>query len=263
MNSVCIRRPAEFSGYSRLRSSASRSDGGSFSRISSWSSSSRPSSNSTASSDSSSRTPSATVSGSSSSRISSRTESSTSFSAEKSKSVPVSSTRLTRSSGSSAAIKSPRSASWSSATTARRNGVSAAWIARAISSTNSWRISPSSSRIGRRSSTDARRDRATSISSAMPRLAGLTELLNSSELSLSTHYPIGNTKRNDKYAPAKTGSEAMPRWAALVVSMAWTAAARAAELSARGNARHLAHSSRRCRHHAAGGAEKVSADAAA
>jgi hypothetical protein len=35
MNSVCIRRPAEFSGYSRLRSSASRSDGGSFSRISS------------------------------------------------------------------------------------------------------------------------------------------------------------------------------------------------------------------------------------
>ena len=62
MNSVCIRRPAEFSGYSRLRSSASRSDGGSFSRISSWSSSSRPSSNSTASSDSSSRTPSATVS---------------------------------------------------------------------------------------------------------------------------------------------------------------------------------------------------------
>ena len=49
-------------------------------------------SSSTASSDSSSRTPSATVSGSSSSRISSRTASSTSLSAEKSKSVPVSST---------------------------------------------------------------------------------------------------------------------------------------------------------------------------
>src|SRR6476646_722301 len=89
MNSVCIRRPAEFSGYSRLRSSATRSDGGSFSRISSLSSSSRPSSNSTASSDSSSRTPSATVSGSSSSRISSRTASSTSFSAEKPKSAIV------------------------------------------------------------------------------------------------------------------------------------------------------------------------------
>jgi hypothetical protein len=41
MNSVCIRRPAEFSGYSRLRSIAPRSVGGSFSRISSCSSSQR------------------------------------------------------------------------------------------------------------------------------------------------------------------------------------------------------------------------------
>ncbi len=32
MNSVCIRLPAEFPGYSRLRSSASRSDGGSAAR---------------------------------------------------------------------------------------------------------------------------------------------------------------------------------------------------------------------------------------
>ena len=92
---------------------------------------------------------------SSSSRISSRTASSTSFSAEKSKSGPVSSTRRTRSSGSSAPIRSPRSASCSSATQAR-----SAACRRPRSHARSPRrirggISPSSSRIGRWSSTEA------------------------------------------------------------------------------------------------------------
>jgi hypothetical protein len=38
----------------------------------------------------------------------------------------------------------------------------------------------------------------------MPRLAGLTELLNSFLSYRVTHYPKGDTKRNDKDAPAKT-----------------------------------------------------------
>ena len=177
MNSVCIRRPAEFSGYSRLRSSASRSDGGSFSRISSWSSSSRPSSSSTASSDSSSRTPSATVSGSSSSRISSRTASSTSLSAEKSKSVPVSSTSLTRSSGSSAAdqiaeiglVKFRDDLAQEAAD--RRRG----WRARFLRQIRDG-VAPLHPASGDGRARDGASSAwATSISSAMPRLAGLTE----------------------------------------------------------------------------------------
>src|SRR5207249_5384512 len=73
--------------------------------------------------------------------------------------------------------QSPRSASCSSATTSHNSGRSAAWMARVISSTNSWRSWFSSSRIGRWSSTEpcAASAWATSIFSAMPRLAGLTE----------------------------------------------------------------------------------------
>jgi hypothetical protein len=57
----------------------------------------------------------------------------------------------------------------------------------------------------------------------MPRLAGLTDLLNSSECGF-THYPMGNTKRNEKHAAANRSLEldTCPA-AALVASMAGTA----------------------------------------
>ena len=68
--------------------------------------------------------------------------------AAKSKNVPLSSTRRTRSSGSSASIRSPRSASCSSPTISRRNVASGDAIARSIAAMNSGLMSPSSSRIG-------------------------------------------------------------------------------------------------------------------
>ena len=70
---------------------------------------------------------------------------------------------------------------------------------------------------------------ATSIFSAMPRLAGLTDRGNSSELRC-THYPIGNTQRNAKYVQlqmTRNFSEAL--CAAVAASMTFVAAAAAAE----------------------------------
>ena len=144
MNSVCMRRPAESSGYCRLRASATRSGGGSCSRISLCSclrqifedrhrvvgfevahALAPPSSDG------------------SSSRISSRTASSTSVSAVKSKSMPSSSTRRGRCSGSSASSKSPRSASCRSPTSLRNAPASAAAIPRATLLTKVLRMEPS------------------------------------------------------------------------------------------------------------------------
>jgi peptidoglycan/xylan/chitin deacetylase (PgdA/CDA1 family) len=63
----------------------------------------------------------------------------------------------------------------------------------------------------------------------MPRLAGLTELGNSSELSLHD-YPIGNALRNDKYGqPRMIGMFMKALCAIVVAATAWIAAAQATE----------------------------------
>src|SRR5436305_8229126 len=109
-------------------------------------------------------------------------------------------------------------------------------------------MSPSSSRIGRRSSTDASAasaGRATSRSSAMPRLAGLlgfTPSVFAANCAIQwhrtragvVHYPIGNAERNEKcrdvlrrLAPREGVMIALR--AAIVALIACTPAAQAAD----------------------------------
>src|SRR5216684_6786020 len=75
---------------------------------------------------------------------------------------------------------------------------------------------------------------------------------------------MGNTKRNDKYATAKTGSEVHQCATGRPGRLDRVDSGGAGGgLSAPGDAWHLAHSQGRCRDHSAGGIEELSADIAA
>src|SRR5262245_7245001 len=135
--SVCMRRPAVSSGYSRLRSTATRSPVGMRARISWRAAGSRLSSRYAASSVSSSATARATRSLGSAGNTWSRTLESSSDSASARKSEPSVSIRDTRCSGSTCSIRSARSGASRPFTRARTRAWSEAASASATGRTSS------------------------------------------------------------------------------------------------------------------------------